>query len=55
MFDKDLMFLSIFGLRGFKHSVEAQRALYCAKKIREKLLTVNQIASASAGVTTGIN
>ncbi|KAI5642895.1 adenylate cyclase type 10 isoform X2 [Phthorimaea operculella] len=45
MFDKDMMFLVLFGLRGFKHEDEAQNALLCAiiviqaalyKKIRRK-------------------
>lgn len=54
LFDKDLMFLCIFGLRGDKHELESQIGLRCAAIIRKKLTTFKNIRSVSVGVTTGI-
>ncbi|XP_045502162.1 adenylate cyclase type 10-like [Colias croceus] len=52
MFDKDMMFLMVFGLRGLKHEDEAQNALLCANKLKEHLNDVN-ITTVSIGVTSG--
>lgn len=54
MFDKDLMFLVIFGLRGFKHTLETQMALRCAKEIQRLLRGLPYVKSASIGVTSGL-
>ncbi|CAG9833176.1 unnamed protein product [Diabrotica balteata] len=52
-FDKDLMLLVIFGLRGFKHELESQLALKCAIECHNKLITLDDIMGVAAGVTTG--
>ncbi|KAG5893841.1 hypothetical protein JTB14_002567 [Gonioctena quinquepunctata] len=52
-FDKDLMLLVIFGLRGFKHELESQIALKCAIECREKILAMEHMQEIAAGVTTG--
>ena len=54
LFDKDLMFLCIFGLRGGKHELESQIGLRCASIIRKALSKLKNIRSVSVGVTTGI-
>lgn len=53
LFDKDVMFLIIFGLRGYKHDLDSQIALRCASEIRELYRTNPKVLSASIGVTTG--
>lgn len=53
LFDKDMMFLVIFGLRGYKHDLESQIALRCAADIRQTFIKHEQIISASIAVTTG--
>lgn len=55
MFDKDLMCLVIFGLRGLNYTLKIQRALQCASHIRSNLRTVRGIHSVSVGVTAGMN
>lgn len=55
MFDKDLMCLVIFGLRGLNYTLKIQRALQCASHIRNNLRTVRGIHSVSVGVTAGMN
>ncbi|XP_073967014.1 adenylate cyclase type 10-like [Choristoneura fumiferana] len=52
MFDKDMMFLVVFGLRGLKHEDEAQKALLCALTLKESLNDPN-IISVSIGLTSG--
>uniref|UniRef100_A0A6P7FT00 Adenylate cyclase type 10-like n=1 Tax=Diabrotica virgifera virgifera TaxID=50390 RepID=A0A6P7FT00_DIAVI len=52
-FDKDLMLLVIFGLRGFKHELESQLALKCAIECHNKLTALDDIMGVAAGVTTG--
>ncbi|KAJ0174028.1 hypothetical protein K1T71_010174 [Dendrolimus kikuchii] len=52
MFDKDMMFLVVFGLRGLKHEDEARKALLCAYKLKEKLNDEN-IITVSIGITSG--
>lgn len=47
------MLLVIFGLRGFKHELESQIALRCAKECYGKLLALDNVNEVSAGVTTG--
>ncbi|XP_026670077.1 LOW QUALITY PROTEIN: adenylate cyclase type 10-like, partial [Ceratina calcarata] len=54
LFDKDLMFLCVFGLRGDKHELESQIGLRCATKLRSSLLAMENIKSVSVGVTTGM-
>ncbi|XP_058818168.1 adenylate cyclase type 10-like isoform X3 [Topomyia yanbarensis] len=54
LFDKDVMFLIIFGLRGYKHDLDSQLALRCAAEIRELYKVNPKVLSASIGVTTGM-
>ncbi|KAF3423043.1 hypothetical protein E2986_13887 [Frieseomelitta varia] len=54
LFDKDLMFLCVFGLRGDKHELESQVGLRCASKLRSKLTAIENIKSVTVGVTTGM-
>ncbi|XP_076380390.1 adenylate cyclase type 10 [Megalopta genalis] len=54
LFDKDLMFLCVFGLRGDKHELESQIGLKCAAKVRNTLLTVENVKSVTVSVTTGM-
>ncbi|KAJ8667553.1 hypothetical protein QAD02_009216 [Eretmocerus hayati] len=54
LFDKDLMFLCIFGLRGDKHELESQIGLRCASKLRRGLVKFNNVRTVSVGVTTGM-
>lgn len=53
LFDKDMMFLIIFGLRGFKHHIQSQIALRCGSEIKDTLINHKRITTASVGVTTG--
>lgn len=53
LFDKDIMMLVIFGLRGFKHESEAQAALKCAYSIKKSVAALDGVAEVSIGVTTG--
>lgn len=48
-----MMFLVIFGLRGFKNDVQSQIALRCAAEIQKSLTNHKYIKTASVGVTTG--
>uniref|UniRef100_A0A336MUG3 CSON004959 protein n=1 Tax=Culicoides sonorensis TaxID=179676 RepID=A0A336MUG3_CULSO len=48
-----MMFLIIFGLRGFKHHIQSQIALRCAWEIKNTLTKFDHVISASVGVTTG--
>uniref|UniRef100_A0A2A4J100 Guanylate cyclase domain-containing protein n=1 Tax=Heliothis virescens TaxID=7102 RepID=A0A2A4J100_HELVI len=52
MFDKDMMVLIVFGLRGLSHEDEAQHALLCAHEIKEKMVD-HKIITVSIGVTSG--
>ncbi|KOC61337.1 Adenylate cyclase type 10 [Habropoda laboriosa] len=54
LFDKDLIFLCIFGLRGDKHELESQIGLRCASKVRSTLVAMENIKSVTVGVTTGM-
>ncbi|PSN36387.1 hypothetical protein C0J52_14455 [Blattella germanica] len=54
-FDKDLMMLIIFGLRGYKHEFESQSALMCALDVRIACEALDGVSSASIGVTTGMS
>ncbi|KAL0101169.1 hypothetical protein PUN28_018787 [Cardiocondyla obscurior] len=54
LFDKDLIFLCIFGLRGDKHELESQIGLKCASKLRQKLSAIKNIESVTIAVTTGM-
>lgn len=54
LFDKDLIFLCIFGLRGDKHELESQIGLRCACRIRQDLLTMKNVTSVTIAVTTGM-
>ncbi|XP_030023044.1 adenylate cyclase type 10 isoform X2 [Manduca sexta] len=53
LFDKDVMVLVIFGLRGFKHESEAQAALKCAYNIKKSVSALDGVLEVSIGVTTG--
>lgn len=54
LFDKDLMFLCIFGLRGDKHELESQIGLRCAARLYAALSTRKNNDSVAIGVTTGM-
>lgn len=54
LFDKDMMFLVIFGLRGMKHELESRVALRCAADLLETFETWPEIVSVSIGVTSGM-
>lgn len=53
LFDKDLMIVVIFGLRGFKHELECQVALRCAVQVHNTIKEIPEVNSVSIGVTTG--
>lgn len=55
LFDKDTMFLIIFGLRGFKHELESRIGLRCASELLETFCTWPEISTVSMGVTVGIS
>lgn len=55
LFDKDMMFLIIFGLRGFKHDVECQIGLRCASELHETFKIQKEISTVSIGVTSGMS
>lgn len=52
MFDKDMMFLVVFGLRGLKHQDETQKAIQCSLQLQKNLDEKN-IKCVSIGVTSG--
>ncbi|KAF5292379.1 hypothetical protein FQA39_LY03413 [Lamprigera yunnana] len=52
-FDKDLMFVLLFGLRGSKSELESQMGLKCASECFQTISQLN-VLSVSAGVTTGM-
>ncbi|XP_046822175.1 adenylate cyclase type 10-like [Vespa crabro] len=54
LFDKDLMFLCIFGLRGDKHELESQIGLKCGFRLRIALKELTNITDVTVGVTTGM-
>ena len=53
LFDKDLMFVVIFGFRGFKHELDSQIGLRCATECFHEINALNNVKSTSIGVTTG--
>ncbi|KAJ0172180.1 hypothetical protein K1T71_012153 [Dendrolimus kikuchii] len=53
LFDKDIMVLVVFGLRGFKHESEAHAALKCAYSIKKSVSALDGVLEVSLGVTTG--
>lgn len=53
LFDKDVMILVVFGVRGFKHESEAQAALKCGYNIRKSVSALDGVLDVSIGVTTG--
>lgn len=53
LFDKDIMVLVVFGLRGFKHESEAHAALKCAYRIKKSVSALDGVLEVSIGVTTG--
>ncbi|XP_075228174.1 adenylate cyclase type 10-like [Lycorma delicatula] len=54
MFDKDIMFLVIFGLRGAHHEYNAMRSLKCAYKIRSIISQLPHVKGIACGVTVGM-
>lgn len=57
LFDKGMMFLSIFGLRGQKHIFEGRVALRCAHAVHQIFKSDewrNIVKTASIGVTSGV-
>lgn len=55
LFDKDMMFLVVFGLRGLKHQLESRRSLRCAAELLETFQTWTDVLSVSIGVTSGMS
>ncbi|KAF6215215.1 hypothetical protein GE061_009967 [Apolygus lucorum] len=53
MFDKDIMYLVIFGMKGFKEKDEALRCVRCAYQIHATLESEELIKSLSTGITIG--
>lgn len=53
LFDKDLMFVVIFGLRGFKHELDSQIGLRCATECYHAITAVKGVKTTSVAVTTG--
>lgn len=53
-FDKDLLVLVIFGLRGFKTKLDSQTALKYAYICQNEISLLENTVSVSVGVTTGI-
>lgn len=54
IFDKDLMFLVIFGLRGFKHELESQIGLRCGVECHQAISAIENVKNTSCAVTTGM-
>ncbi|XP_046390815.1 adenylate cyclase type 10-like [Ischnura elegans] len=54
LFDKDLMFLILFGLRGFMHDMEIKNALSCAANIQKSVVSLKGVELVSIGITTGV-
>lgn len=54
LFDKDLMFVLLFGLRGYKSELESQIGLRCASECHQAISKLNHVESTSVAVTTGI-
>lgn len=53
MYDKDVMILAIFGMKGYKQKQETKRCLNCASKVRLALKDHHLIKDLSIGVTVG--
>lgn len=53
LFDKDVVILIIFGLRGFNHEGKVAACLKCGYDIRQACCALDGIVSVSVGVTTG--
>lgn len=53
LFDKDVMLLIIFGLRGFNHEGEVAGSLQCAYDIKQACCVLDGVSTVSVGVTTG--
>ncbi|KAL3287919.1 hypothetical protein HHI36_002375 [Cryptolaemus montrouzieri] len=54
-FDKDLMCVLIFGLRGLKQDLECRNALRCAGLIYEDIYVLSKVKGVSIGVSTVSN
>ncbi|XP_071446258.1 adenylate cyclase type 10-like [Hetaerina americana] len=54
VFDKDLMFLVLFGLRGFKHDMQIRNALRCAANVHKSVSQIKGVDTISIGVSTGV-
>ncbi|KAL3270909.1 hypothetical protein HHI36_021417 [Cryptolaemus montrouzieri] len=53
LFDKDMMFITIFGLRGLTNFLECREALKCSMKCRHELQLLEEVQSISIACTTG--
>ncbi|KAB0803414.1 hypothetical protein PPYR_00384 [Photinus pyralis] len=53
LFDKDLMFVLLFGLRGYKNEMESQMGLRCGLECHQSISQLD-ITSVSVAVTTGM-
>lgn len=53
LFDKDIMYLVTFGLRGSQHEAEISRSLRCAYNIRDQIKDKEFVKHISIGVTNG--
>lgn len=54
LFDKDVMMLVLFGLRGVKHELESQNALKSAYEIRKTISKMSTVKNVSVGITNGL-
>lgn len=53
LFDKDIMFVTVFGLRGFVHEGRVAACLSCGYDIREACISIVGVHNVSIGITTG--
>ncbi|KAK5647176.1 hypothetical protein RI129_002068 [Pyrocoelia pectoralis] len=54
LFDKDCVFLILFGLRGVKHELESQNALTSGFQILAQVSEIETIKSVSVGISNGL-
>ncbi|KAL3270561.1 hypothetical protein HHI36_021098 [Cryptolaemus montrouzieri] len=54
LFDKDVMMLVLFGMKGVKHELESQNALKSAYKIKKEIVKLDYVKNVSVGITYGL-
>lgn len=55
LFDKDVMFVIIFGKNGYVNELRATASLFCGYDIREACIPLNGVNNVSVGIATGRN